>query len=455
MKLEFVNHASVVIAEGDKAILTDPWYAGPAFHKGWSLLLETPDDQVRALLSRVTDIWLSHEHPDHFSVKFFKDFGDILRSRQIPVWFQKTKDQRVAAFLRAEGIEVREMTFGESYHCGPISLTCYKDDWYDSFVSFKSADQHILNLNDCHIDSPARAREVLKTAGACDILLTQFSYAAWKGGPENRAWREAAAQEKLDNIALQANLLAPRIIVPFASFVRFNNAANTYLNDAANQPRDVMARFDGADFDLVFLQPGDVLDGPPAPGMGAAAVAFWQSAFEAAERSPPWQFETKSRSELEQAFDAFAQRIDDNNSRWFMRLAQRFSPVRVFQPVVVDCADSGLRLRVDPARLTLEATRDDPHLSMHSESLWFLFKFPFGFDTLTVNGCFHEETPGGFARAAKSLSIEVLNNMGIRFGPGIVAEPQLIRSFLGRLWAVRRRLEKVEKPRAGYRATAQ
>lgn len=440
MHIEFVNHASVLVSEGETAILTDPWYRGPAFHKGWSLLVETRDEEVTRLLERVSDIWLSHEHPDHFSVLFFRTFGDILRARNIPVWFQKIKDQRVAQFIRDQGITLHEMTFGAPCQAGDITLTCFKDEWYDSLVSFKSGNQHILNLNDCHVDTKERAQQILQKAGPCDVLLTQFSYAAWKGGPENRAWREAAAKDKLDNIALQARLLRPRVVIPFASFVRFDNQRNLYLNDAANTPRDVMARFEDAPFELVVMKPGDIFDGTVDAGRTREALEYWDSAYARAAEQAPMMFETKTPDEIRAAFENCLARIAAHNNLRFMRLAQRLSPIRVLQPVVVACDDIDKVFRVDLPRGRLDEVSDVPHLRMHSESLWFLFQNSFGFDTLTVNGCLEEVQEGGFARAAKSLSIETLNNLGIRFGPGIFLEPRLIAVFLQRLIAVQRRL---------------
>ena len=53
-------------------------------------------------------------------------------------------------------------------------------------------------------------------------------------------------------------------------------------------------------------------------------------------------------------------------------------------------------------------------LEMHSASLKFIFKNSFGFDTLTVNGCFQEARSGGL-KGAKNLAIENLNNLGIKF----------------------------------------
>lgn len=441
MQIEFVNHASVLITEGEIALLTDPWYSGSAFHKGWSLLVETPDDEVDRLLDRVSHIWLSHEHPDHFSIKFFKTHGQKIRDRGIAFYFQKIADQRVAGFIRGQGIALHEMTFGRPYDIGGVTLTCLKDDWYDSLVSIKSADQHILNLNDCHIDDDKRARQILDQAGPCDVLLTQFSYAAWKGGPDNKAWREEAAAAKLDNIEVQARLLKPRVVIPFASFVSFSNARNAYLNDAINTPHDVLERFDGADFDIQVMKPGDVFTGEVSADMTRDALSFWDRAYAAAEVQTLQEFESKSAEVLAEEFDRYIARVHANNSRLTMRIAQKISPIRVFEPIVVECDDLGKRFRIDVVQGVFAETSDAPDLKMHSESLWFVFHNTFGFDTLTVNGCLEEMREGGFSRAAKSISIEILNNLGIRFGPGLIFEPRLISVTLQRLFAASKKLK--------------
>ena len=38
MKIQFVNHASVIITSSDAKILTDPWFFGGAFNDSWSLI---------------------------------------------------------------------------------------------------------------------------------------------------------------------------------------------------------------------------------------------------------------------------------------------------------------------------------------------------------------------------------------------------------------------------------
>ena len=71
-EIEFVNHASVIIRGKNISILSDPWYKGDAFNKGWNLLTETNDDHVKVLLNKITHIWISHEHPDHLSINEIK-----------------------------------------------------------------------------------------------------------------------------------------------------------------------------------------------------------------------------------------------------------------------------------------------------------------------------------------------------------------------------------------------
>jgi L-ascorbate metabolism protein UlaG (beta-lactamase superfamily) len=438
----FVNHASVLIRQGATALLTDPWYRGPAFHKGWRLLTETPDDEAARLLQDVTHIWLSHEHPDHFSIPFFRTHGPALRDRAIPVLFQKIADRRVADFLAGEGIDVREMAFGARIALAPdFDVMCLKDEFYDSLLSVRAGGVHILNLNDCNVATHARAQEILRATGPCDWLLTQFSYAAWKGGPDNRAWRAAAAAAKLDAMAVQIDTFAPKAVIPFASFVTFANAANGYLNDAANRPQEVQDRF-AATLPVVVMQPGDRFDGTVDPARTAAAVAFWDRARTAAAAAPPMAFETRDMGELTAAFAGYVARIRRQNAVWLMRAVQALRPLGILQPVVIRLDDLGLTVSVDAPRARFAPTDAAPDIAMHSESLWFIFRNSFGFDTLTVNGCLLECRPGGFSRAARSLAIENLNNLGLAFGPSLIFAPQVIGAFLKRLVAVSRRLRR-------------
>ena len=88
----------------------------------------------------------------------------------------------------------------------------------------------------------------------------------------------------------------------------------------------------------------------------------------------------------------------------------------------------------------LSVTNSEPEISMSSESLNFIFKNTFGFDTLTVNGCFEELKRGGFSKMTRALAIENLNNIGIKVGFSIFLRIDLVFLFLKRLSSVNKKI---------------
>jgi hypothetical protein len=81
-------------------------------------------------------------------------------------------------------------------------------------------------------------------------------------------------------------------------------------------------------------------------------------------------------------------------------------------------------------------------ICLNSESLNFLFNNSFGFDTLTVNGCFEEGRVGGFVVATKSLAIENLNNLGIFVTPSLIFNFSIIKKFMMSLYRVARKIKQ-------------
>ena len=78
MKLEFINHSSVLLESGGQKILCDPWYKGPIFNDGWKLIHENN----QSINNIDTDfIWYSHEHPDHFSVLDLNEVNNDIKKK--------------------------------------------------------------------------------------------------------------------------------------------------------------------------------------------------------------------------------------------------------------------------------------------------------------------------------------------------------------------------------------
>ena len=88
-----------------------------------------------------------------------------------------------------------------------VEIQIVKHDFYDSSISIKTPDTKILNLNDCPLRDISEIKKFKKKYGTFDVLLTQFSYAAWKGGEHGKVIRENAAKEKLIDISNQSKFL--------------------------------------------------------------------------------------------------------------------------------------------------------------------------------------------------------------------------------------------------------
>lgn len=441
--LKFVNHASVLIKGTRNALLSDPWYSGSAFNNGWRLLYENDPDAIADILDETTHIWISHEHPDHFSIEFLKRYKDKIKGNGITFIFQQTKDGRIARHLRENGFVIAEVASGETIELEPGFLVqIIKNEFYDSACLVTLDGVRIFNLNDCPIRAVSNLQKFCQAHGPCDILLTQFSYAAWKGGKDNKAWRVQAAQEKLDIVRNQAKILQAKIVIPFASFVWFSNVQNFYLCDSVNLPGDVVKHYEHEPFKTLFMRPYETLDLKDWKDQDPASIDFWQQKYETLSLEHCYAYEKSyTVDELIKLFANYCQRIEKGNSWLLIKTLSHIPALGVFQPVTFRLQDLNLCLRADLPNKTLTLCHNEPDISLHSNMLAFLLNNPFGFDTLTVNGCFEETRIGGFTRLAKSLALENLNNIGIYLGPSLFFNIGVIRLFMIRLVTVANRLK--------------
>lgn len=412
-KLEFVNHASLKINIGEICLLSDPWFFGDAFDKSWKLLVDTSDEDIERLLASTTHIWLSHEHPDHFSIPFFLRFKERLISRKITILFQKTVDKRVQGFLGKLGLSVIELDDNQPFNLSDdMQVTLHRDGFYDSALLVECADLRILNVNDCNITTESKALALKNRVGAIDVLATQFSYAAWKGGRDNIEWRRRAAKEKLDTVILQTKVFSPSILIPFASYSYFCHKDNFYLNDSSNSPRRIFDALQGSKTRVAVMKPRDVLRTDFDEQESLSAISYWEGKRESLDLENCNEAEPVGLNELTSVFESiYMPRIIANNNFLLIRLISIFGffgTVRIFLTDIQETVEISLLKK----RITKIANQT-PDVSLSSSSLLFLLKNSFGLDTLTVNGRFEEVKPRGFSRLAKSLAIENLNNMGL------------------------------------------
>lgn len=442
LSITLVNHASVVISDSKVSILSDPWFFGGAFNDGWSLLYQNSEEEIIGILNSITHIWISHEHPDHFSVPFFMKYSDIIIKNNIKILFQETEDKRVVNFLRAKKMNVDELKNKEKYNLNTnLSIRCIKSSFYDSALEVNIGDKKILNLNDCPITNSNEIELFREEFGTYDILLTQFSYAAWKGGKNNIEWRISAAEEKINTMKKQSRILGVKYLIPFASFVRFSNPMNNYLNDSVNTPEAVAKKLDNEDFDVIFLEPmiDHNIDNLTPNNEG---IDFWEERFSSIEGAELFSNELEaSEAELNDSYREYRSRVFENNSKTLIFLL-RLLPLGLFRSIRFKLYDTKKYVDVDLLKkdLIFSEPPTDFDIEMSSQSLSFLFKNTFGFDTLTVNACFEEGKKDGFNKFSKSMAIENLNNLGISLNLLLLLRFDLVLLFFKSLRRVSRKL---------------
>jgi UDP-MurNAc hydroxylase len=280
------------------------------------------------------------------------------------------------------------------------------------------------------------------------LMLSQFSYAAWKGGKDDRVFREEAAKKKRDTLTVQTRILKPCYTLPFASFIYFSNVENAYLNDAMNTPRTAAETLTAAGTIPVVLYPGEEWE-IGAPHDNAPALARYDERLAELPHLPlRGPGESVSLEPLQEAFAAYRARMMAQNSRLLIALLRKLPFLGTFQPITIRLTDLDMLISfslLDGIAVLPCGTAD---VAMHSSSLLFLLKNDFGYDTLTVNGRFTCSTEG-FAKMTRALGIGSLNTMGIRIAPSLVFNLRVLMILLGKLRQVMTRMKRHDAAQQG------
>ena len=430
----------------------DRWTEGPAFNFGWDLLVPTPL-QFDEIMSGVAFIWISHEHPDHFSPAFLSQVAKT-RADRVTVLFQETRDKRVIDFCKARGLKVRELKDKETMRLtDKVTVKCGAADLFDLWLYLSDGCQSILNLNDVLTPRNKDVDRIAGCVGQPTVLLSQFGYASWKGGRDNQDYRAAAARQKLETLARQIKILQPRYTLPFASLIYFSNEENNYLNDHLNTPAKAALVIQEAGSKPIILYPGDYWRIETGACDNRSALARYEQLYNDLDALP---LRSAGRScsveELKAAFQIYRNRVLAKNSAPLISLIRSLPLLKVFKPISIEIYDIKKQLSFSLSGLDeLSSNERVLDVRMHSSSLMFLLKNEFGFDTLMVNGRF-ELTPEGFSRMTKTLAIGSLNAMGLSLSLKLLTDFKVIVILLKGLWGV---LDKVRSIREASKQASQ
>tara|TARA_B100001059_G_C17838305_1_gene589869 strand:+ start:2184 stop:3521 length:1338 start_codon:yes stop_codon:yes gene_type:complete len=440
--VQFINHASVKISIEGINILCDPWYDGSIFNYGWNLIYDNVPN-YEDLLNNLDYIWISHEHPDHFSIKFFNDNVDLIKENNITILFQTTKDKRVINFLKKKNFKIREISNNKKINIAKdLDIAIYKDDFYDSALLLYGSNNIIFNINDHHLDTEKEIEKFKVKFGTPTVLLTQFSYAAWRGNVDEKILRVNAANEKIDSIKKQIRILNPKFVIPFASFVYFSNVENYYMNDAYNTPNQVLKNLNQKNTNILFFEPlENWIIG--SKNNNKKSLIFWEEQFEKIKNNKLNTYEIINKEILEENYNKYVQKLKQKNNFLLMRILSFFPLINAFKPFTIYLHDLNTYLTLDIFRkFNYSHTKTKFQIKMHSNSLNFIFKNEFGFDTLLVNACF-ESNFNDFIVVSKTLSIGSLNAMGTYINLRAVFDYKLFIRFMIKIIKARKKFRVI------------
>ena len=410
MEIEFVNHSSFVLRHTNVVLMIDPWLDGRVFNNGWDFIAPTKFRYED--FESVTHIWFSHEHPDHFFPPNIAKIKEEHRAN-ITVLFQFTLDKRVLAYCKKMGFkDVKEIRPDEVVRLGDdFDFMCEHYQEGDSWMLARSKDLTIFNTNDCGIRDKNEAQRIAKKVGKVDVLLTQFSYAYWAGNKDQREFRRKVADDKLDGLKFQCDYFKPRIVIPIASFIWFCHEENFYLNDEVNRPQKVYDYIaQQTEAEPVMLHPGDRYM-PFGENPSKQAIERYNADFERILKGENLvKNAAVEHEELEKQSLTFVQNLVNDFGMWS----------RLLKPCTIWLSDKGkaYRLSLEKGLKPIELNESQCDASLSSESLLFNFKFPWGNDTLGINGRYQRPSGGNYSRFYNFFRYNQLKSRGIKIGLG-------------------------------------
>jgi UDP-MurNAc hydroxylase len=423
MKIHFVGHACVVAECADTAILMDPWLFGKIFNDSWSLLPEPKFDP--ALLDKIDYIWISHEHPDHCHFPTLDSFPAAFKAR-VTILFQDRDYAKVFAALRKLGYQ----RFKRLPHRAVVALSdqpdatkvyCYHAGLMDSALAVLGQWQVIFNANDARI-SGGECKGILHDIGHVDVLLNQFSLAAYGGFEPHEKYLPRRARQILENVSSVHRGLQAKVTIPFASFMYFSSLDNKYVNKFANSARDATGYLRRRGQRAAVLYPGDSYEVGAAHDSSEALAQFDQ--IPGVDERSYDAVKSKTMAEIVAAYDNLAAQMRDKYSMLVLRMLR---PVTIRIPDL----DKTVAFRLTKGSLEEVDNTTAPDLVINSQPLWFGFKFPFGMQTLGVSARFR--LLRNFNNWKFHRILFSLNNGGIYLRPKYLLTPEMLGYLRTRL----------------------
>lgn len=443
----FLNHASFLLRTDHALLLADPWLDGTVLNDAWSLLDRSTSSA--SLIAELNEsglpvfIWCSRAQPDRLSTSFLRRFRAEFRGIATFL-YRQGRDWRLQGELRRNRFALAECIDGRARTLArDLQLTAHANGDGDSWCLIRCGRRTILHLGERALSTPGACRaaaERLRRANLrVDLLLTGFADMAWCGNPDDFARREAAAEQGIARLALQAETFRPRLIVPVASFARFSRVDNAWLNHGRRTPLGVLEapRLEAQRNLIRYLAPGARVDLEfDSPASLAAsheqALAHWMACWR--DRAEPLPRPAQATvAELKEAFLRYREKAGAR-LHGLPRLLER---LRLLRPLVLTLPDLRQTIELSYLRgLRLLAREAPADVAMCSGTALYLLRAEDGFDTTYAGGCFWIMRGGGLSVFGRFFLPQRMGRRGLDRNRSWATLNVLLRSAIG--WVFRK-----------------
>ena len=376
--INFLNHSCLMLQTETTKILCDPWFKGTAFGNGWSLLHDN-SHEINEL--EFDYIWISHEHPDHFSIPTILELTNTCT-----FLFQETKDKKVKKFLESKGHSVIELKHKEVTKIGDLDITCVVCDGFDSSLLVNYPDGKVLlNINDARVELNSHLEnEILPLlkSETVDLLAFQFSYANWAGNQGDKNIPRFLQQKTDEKMMGVISKLSPKAILPFASFVYFSHEENFFWNES-NWIEHVFKKYSSNKPTLIFPIPDQSINLNNVKNIhyteaNISALEFWKQKHEKLQIKD--KIQPKSLDKIKESYLRFNKILNEKNT--FLQGMKNGE--QIFLNIKISDLDTTIKVGLKES--LFEVVDEVEAISVSSETADFLFTQLFARGTVSING---------------------------------------------------------------------
>ena len=424
MKIKFINHACFQFLLKDYSILIDPWFFGKVFNNSWSLFRETSIETID--IKSLKWIFISHEHPDHLHFETLKEIKNI--NDKVTVIFPYRKDATVKKVIEKIGLKFKfikqnsEKFFIDENNY--VKFFSFENEG-DHTMVFKINERIIVNQNDDYtLDKTVKM--INSEFPSIDILLTQFSLAGYYGNfDEEKTLKIKGHDFHLNRVIEYSKKFNPSFTIPFASYVYFCRDYNKYLNKFIVTPKEVISALGNDKCQLVWY--GDEVIFDNFKERNLLNQSKLNDLFNINKIKDFSQSITINDNELVKIIKLRLNKISFiEKIKTFIDFSNPISSTKglikffllINRKITVHLYDINKVVYIDflrnSAKISVYKKNIKIDFSLPSEDLFFMFKFPWGSDTVNISA-----TVNFFSKKSMLLFNFLLSNYK-KFGAKII-----------------------------------